>query len=314
VTAAVPVLAQLDDIRRRMDTGLRHALPADEIARWNDIATTHIAAYGQRPPAQLLTSLSPDLAELAELTGQYPRERDLSLIASQLCGLTGALHTDLAHDRAARDWLYTAAHYGHMSGSTTQQYWVAMAQAMSAFYGPSPLRAVTIASKARAALGDTACPPAAQIAGLAARAQARAGRPAEARAELATAERMHGRAPADDGFFGFPGPELLMYRSQVLTLIGDSAAWDAQTSALTAYPLDDLMDRPLIYLDRARYQARRGDADAAAQTALQAIADLPVPMRVPLLAAQASALGTDIGQVAPSAATRYREELAPLIA
>jgi hypothetical protein len=37
-------------------------------------------------------------------------------------------------------------------------------------------------------------------------------------------------------------------------------------------------------------------------------------MRVPLLAAQASALGTDIGQVAPSAATRYREELAPLIA
>jgi hypothetical protein len=314
VTATVPVLARLDDIRRRMDTGLRHTLPADEITRWNDIATTHIAAYGQRPPAQLLASLSPDLAELADLTAQYPRERDLSLTASQMCGLTGALHTDLEHDRAARDWLYTAARYAQMSGDTTQQYWVAMAQAMSAFYSPDPLRAVTIAGRTRASLGDGACPPAAQLAGLAARAYARAGRAAEARAGLQTAERLHGKAPADAGFFGFPERELLMYRSQVLTLTGDPAAWEAQTSALAAYPADDPMDRPLIRFDRARHQARSEDADAAAATAIQAITDLPASMRVPLLAAQACALAADIGQTAPATAKRYREELAPLIA
>jgi hypothetical protein len=312
VTAAVPLLAQLDGIRRRMDSGLRHALPADETGRWNDIAAAHVADYGQRPPAQLLASLSPDLDELAGLTARYPRECDLSLIASRLCGLTGALHTDLEHDRAARDWLYTAARYANMSGDTTQQYWVAMAQAMSAFYGPNPLRAVAIAGKARATLGDVPCPPAAQLAGLAARAYARSGQPAAARAELRNAELLHDKTPADDGFFGFPGPELQMYRSQVLTLISDPAAWDAQTSALAAYPPDDPMDRPLIQLDRARYLAHRGDAEAGAQTALQAIADLPGPMRVPLLTAQATTLAADISQAAPAIARRYLEQLAPL--
>jgi hypothetical protein len=157
-----------------MNADLRHVLPADEVTRWHDIADAH----GQRPPAQLLSSLQPDLSDLADLTRDYPRERDLSLIASRLCGLTGALHTDLGNDRQASDWLHTAARHAALSGDTAQQYWVATAQAMSALYGPRPDQVITIVSRTRAELPSHPCAPAAQLAGLTARAHAKAGRPA----------------------------------------------------------------------------------------------------------------------------------------
>ncbi len=118
----------------------------------------------------------PDLADLADLTGGYPRERDLSLVAARLCGLTGALHTDLGNDRQASDWLHTAARYASLSGDTAQQYWAAVAQAMSALYGQQPGQVITIAGRARAGLGESACAPAAQLAGLTARAHAGGGR------------------------------------------------------------------------------------------------------------------------------------------
>jgi hypothetical protein len=313
VAAAAPLIPALDETRRKMNADLRHVLPADELTRWHDIADAHTAAYGQQPPARLLASLQPDLADLADLTRGYPRERDLSLIASRLCGLTGALHTDLGNDRQAGDWLHTAARYAALSGDTTQQYWVAIAQAMSALYGPRPDQVITIATRARAELGSHACAPAAQLAGLAARAHAKGSRPAAARAELSQAGQILGKAATDNGFFGFPERELLMYQSGVLTAIGDTAAWDAQATALDAYPPDDPMDRPLIRLDRARYLAtQERDPHAAAQAALTAITDLPTPLRVPLLITQAKAITTEITALSAQAASQYCEELAAL--
>jgi hypothetical protein len=315
VAAVTPLIPTLDETRRRMNADLRHVLPADEVSRWHDIADGHAAAYGQRPPAQLLASLQPDLSDLADLARAYPRERDLSLTASRLCGLTGALHTDLGNDRQASDWLHTAARYAFLSGDTAQQYWVATAQAMSAFYGPEPGQVITIASRARAGLGSHDCAPAAQLAGLAARAHAKGSRQAAARAELGRAGQILGNAPPDAGFFGFPERELLMYQSGVLTSIGDAAAWDAQAAALDAYPADDPMDRPLIRLDRARHLAARDrDPHAAARAALAAITGLPAPLRVPLLITQASAIAPAIAALSPQAAGQYREELTALTA
>jgi len=65
---------------------------------------------------------------------QYPQQHDLARLASRLCGLTGAVHTDLGDRRAARDWLHTAGRYAGMSGDLATRYWVAMAQAMTATY------------------------------------------------------------------------------------------------------------------------------------------------------------------------------------
>jgi hypothetical protein len=315
VAAATPIIPALDETRRRMNADLRHVLPADEVTRWHDIADAHTAAYGRRAPAQLLASLQPDLSDLADLTRDYPRERDLSLIASRLCGLTGALHTDLGNDRQASDWLHTAARHAALSGDTTQQYWVATAQAMSALYGPRPGQVITIASRTRAELPSHPCAPAAQLAGLTARAHANADRPAAARTELSQAGQILAKTPPDSGFFGFPERELLMYQSSVLTSIGDPAAFDAQTAALDAYPADDPMDRPLIRLDRARHlttQAR--DPHAAARTAITAITDLPAPLRVPLLITQAKTLTPAIAAISPQAASHYHEELTALTA
>jgi hypothetical protein len=315
LAAATPLIPVLDETRRKMNADLRHVLPADELSRWSDIADAHVAAYGQRPPTRLLATLQPDLADLADLTSGYPRERDLSLVASRLCGLTGALHTDLGNDRQASDWLHTAARYASLSGDTAQQYWVAVAQAMSALYGPRPDQVITIASRARAGLGDHACAPAAQLAGLTARAHAKAGHPDEARAQLDRAGQLLGRSAPDSGFFGFPERELLMYQSAVLAGIGDPAAWDAQARALAAYPDSDPMDRPLIRLDQARYLAAQvRDPHAAAQAALGAITDLPAALRVPLLVTQARAVAPAISALSSEAAGRYDEELTALTA
>jgi hypothetical protein len=183
LAAATPLLS-LDGTRSRMEAGLRRVLPATDIDHWADVAAGHVAAYGTIPPAVLLARLQPDLDEIADLADRYPHQADLHLIASRLCGLVGALYTDLDQVREARDWLHTASRYADLSGDTTQRYWIAMAQAMAAFYGPAPQRVISIADRARATLGATPSAPAAQLAGLAARTHALLGTAGRANAEL----------------------------------------------------------------------------------------------------------------------------------
>ncbi|MFG2000429.1 hypothetical protein ACGFNU_14890 [Spirillospora sp. NPDC048911] len=107
---------------------------------------------------------------------------------------------------------------------------------------------------------------------------------------------------------------MLMYRSQILTRIGSPDAWEAQDSALAAYPSDDPMDRPLILLDRARYLAAQKNADAAAHTATIALENLAPGLRVPLLLEQAKALTRDPQSVSPAVAAHYSEQLTTLAA
>src|ERR1017187_3814799 len=120
---------------------------------------------GTLPPGTLLEQLAPDLSDLAALAGLYPQQRDLTRLAARLCGLTGALHTDLGDDRAARDWLHTATRYAAMSGDRATQHWIAMAQAMTATYAPAPARVLSIAGKAAAELGPGSSAAAAQLTG-----------------------------------------------------------------------------------------------------------------------------------------------------
>lgn len=295
-----------------MEADLRHVLPAAETEQWAQITDQHVAAYGTLPPGMLLEQLVPDLSDLAELAGQYPQQRELTRSASRLCGLTGALHTDLGDVRAARGWLHTADRYAAMSGDEPIRYWIAMAQAMTATYPPSPARVLAIAAKASAELSIPASAAAAQLAGLAARAHAALGDCAEARAQLAVAERIAASLPAaivDESFFGFPHREMMMYRSQILTATGDPAAWDAQTAALAAYPAGDSIDRPLIMLDRARLLANLGEPDQAARVATATITALAPAWRVPLLISEARAVGKAITAVSPGTGHRYRKIL-----
>jgi hypothetical protein len=312
LAAATPVFAHLDTTRQRMESDLRRVLPAADIDHWWDIAASHVISYARVPPTQLLERLAPDLDEIANLAARYPHQRDLHLITSRLCGLTGALHTDLDQDRPARDWLHTAARYGELSGNNGQRYWVAMAQALSALYGPQPAQVIRITARARTKLGEPTSAPAVQLTGLAARAYARLGDAEHARRELDRALTLFdglGKDQTDAEFFGFPAAELDMYAEQVLTVIDDPQAWDAQSRALAVYPDDDPMDRPLILFDRARYLARQGEAEEAAQTAGHAITSLPQPMRVPLLMAQARDVGDHIARISGAVAADYRERV-----
>lgn len=313
LAATAPALAHLGAIRERMDSSLRHVLPSTDVEQWWDISVGHTGSYGQLAPAELLSRLAPDLAEIADLADRYPRQRDLHVVVSRLCGLTGAVHTDLDNDREARSWLQTAARYAELSGDRVQQCWVAMAQAMTAFYSSAPSVVIHIAARTTSRLGDAPSAPGAQLAGLAARAHAHLGRTDAARADLQRAHDLFGQldhSQHEEGFFGFPSRELDMYTSQVLSRINDPAAWEAQTSALAAYPPDEPMDRPLIQLDRAIYLTQRGEPDEAATTAADAITSLPTSMRVPLLMAQARQVGDRIAQLSTNAASQLREQLA----
>ncbi|GAB3977775.1 hypothetical protein GCM10029978_068510 [Actinoallomurus acanthiterrae] len=312
--AVTPILAHLERIRAQMDSGLRHVLPTADVEHWHEVATGHVASYGQFAPRDLLSRLVPDLEEVAGLVERYPREKELLLVASRLGGLTGALWTDLEDERQARAWLHTADRYAAQAGDTTQRYWIAMARAMTAMYGPQPAAVLPIAARARTELGDTPSAPAAQLAGLAARAHASLGsRHAEqARTELGRAEHLAGRlTPAQTGeqFFGFPERELAAYASWVLTAVGDAGAWAAQERALASYPAADPMDRPLILLSRARLLVERREAAEATRVAGDAITTIPPQLRVPLLMTQANSIATDLEAVSPSHARQLRERL-----
>ncbi len=314
--AAAPVLYQLDQIRRRMDTDLRHVLPAVETDQWTQIADQHVTSYGTISPGALLERLAPDLSDLADLADLYPQQRDLTRLASRLCGLTGALHTDLGDDRAARDWLHTADRYAARSGDVATQCWIAMAQAMAATYRSDPMRVLAIAGKAVAELGPYAGAAAAQLAGLAARAHAAVGDFDAARGQLAATERIASGltvAQADEMFFGFPRREMVMYTAQVLTASGHPAAWDAQTEALSGYPENDPMDRPLILLGRAGHLARSGEPDHAAHVAATAITALTPSQRVPLLISEARAVGKAITGVSARAGCAYAQILRTVV-
>jgi hypothetical protein len=306
------VLFQLDQVRRRMDTDLRHVLPNAEVDQWEQTVERHIAAYGKVPPGALLTQLTPDLSELSDLVGQYPQQRDLTRLAARLCGLTGALCTDLGDERGACSWLRTSARLAMNSDDISTRYWVAMAEAMTATYLPDPARVLTVAAKAVVELGPCVCAAAAQLTGLAARAYAAMNHPEAARARLAAAEHMASRltsAQSDEVFFGFPSREMTMYVSQVLTATGDPAAWDALTHALSHYSATDQMDRPLILFARARYLARRGEPAAATEVATGALTSLAPAWRVPLLIGEARAVGKAISETAHAAGRQYAQIL-----
>lgn len=316
LATTVPTLYRLDQIRRRMDADLRHILPAAEADHWVLVADRHVAAYGVMPPRKLMERLAPDLAELADLVSQYPQQRDLTRIAARLCGLTGALHTDLGDDRAAWNWLHTASRYAAMSGDVATSYWVAMAQAMTATYSADATRVLAIVGKTAAELGPYSGAPAVQLTGLTARAYAVCGELPTARTQLAMAERMFGRltaAQANEKFFGFPRREMMMYTAQVLTAVGDPAAWGVQTEALSRYPATDPIDRPLILLGRAHYLARSAAPHEAMLVASSAITDLAPVWRVPLLIREARAVGAAITAASAQVGHQYADILSEAV-
>ncbi|WP_067481817.1 helix-turn-helix domain-containing protein [Actinomadura hibisca] len=315
LAAATPLAVSLTDTRALMTADLRRQLPAADLEHWWDLTGTHAHAYGTTPPGALLARLDPDLAEIASLTKRYPHQRDLHLIASRLCGLTGALHTDLAQDRQAREWLYTASRYADLSGNTAQQYWVAMAEAMDAFYSRTPQRVIHIALRARHALGeDSPTPAAAQLAGLAARAHAQTGNVHAAHTELDKARVIFGNVAseqANEPWWGFPEREMTMYSSQVLSRTGHRDAWREQDKALAGYPTTDVMDRPLIFLDRARYLTGQNHPHEAAKVAADAITAIPARLRVPLLLSQVSDIADLIGTRSTTAASELQKTIFP---
>jgi transcriptional regulator with XRE-family HTH domain len=310
--ATAPIMFQLDQIRRRMDIDLRHALPASETDQWIEVVDRHVAAYGTFPADTLLKRLAPDLADLADLAGQFPQQKELARLIARLCGLTGALYTDLGDGRGAGSWLCTADRYAARSGDVATQYWLAMAQAVTATYPSAPGRVLDLANRATAQLGPYSGASAAQLAGLVARAHAALGNRRAAYSMLQTAEQIASRltaSEADETFFGFPGREMLMYTSQVLTLTGDPAAWHAQTDALASYSADDQMDRPLILLARAHHLARHGDPEEAVDVATTAITSLAPPFRLPLLISEARLVSEAIFTVSALAGRRCAQIL-----
>ncbi|HEX6467868.1 MAG TPA: helix-turn-helix transcriptional regulator [Streptosporangiaceae bacterium] len=313
LAAATPLVVSLDDTRTQMIDDLRRQLPAADLEHWWDLTDAHVHSYGTLAPGMLLARLDPDLAEIATLAKRYPHQRDVHLIASRLCGLTGALHTDLEQDRQAREWLHAAARYADLSGNIAQQYWVAMAEAIDALYTGVPHRVVRIAHRARHTFGPGSnAPAAAQLTGLAARAHAQLGNAKAANGELDKARAIFGRMTpeqANEPWWGFPEREMTMYSSQVLSRTGHRDAWDEQDKALAGYPDSDVMDRPLIFLDRARYLVGKDHPDEAAKVAADAITALPTRMRVPLLISQVRDLASLIGERSQAAASELREKI-----
>ncbi|WP_435109202.1 hypothetical protein [Nocardiopsis synnemataformans] len=304
-TAAVVPLA---DIRQILDAPLRRVLPTSDIQHWSAVVEGHVSSYGTTKPANLIEALTPDLAEVSQLAKRFPHQRDLQMITSRLCGLTGALHTDLDNSTEAQGWLRTATGYAELADDAVMRTWSAMASAMDAYYAHRPAETVRISVKARESIGDEGGCALAQLVGLQARAHAFEGDKEAAAEALHAACDIHQSAPIDDGFFGFPEKQMVAYSASVLSHTGDPSAWDVQDQAIELHQ-DAPLDLAVLRLERATFQLLTGDVDASAVTATDAVRKLDPSQRIPLFLDQASAYASRLEEHSPQAASTYRSHL-----
>ncbi|MEU0237702.1 helix-turn-helix transcriptional regulator [Nocardiopsis sp. NPDC006198] len=306
--ATTAAVVPLTDIRQILDAPLRRMLPASDLQHWSEVVDKHVTSYATTGPAHLIEALTPDLAEVSQLANRYPHQRDLQVITSRLCGLTGALHTDLDSSIEAQGWLRTAAGYARLADDAVMRTWLAMAGAMDAYYSHRPAETIRISTQAQESIGEAGGCALAQLLGLQARAHAIEGDRDAATEALHAARRVHEGAPVDDSFFGFPEKQLVAYSASVLSHTGDPAAWDVQEQAIELHH-DAPVDQAVLRLERADFQLLAGDVDASAQTATQAVQGLAASERIPLLLDQAYAYASRLEELSPEAASDYRSHL-----
>jgi hypothetical protein len=301
-----PAAAALTAARTDLDSALADEATAD-LSFWESTAERYGYGYGGNPPADVLSDLVVDLAELKPLldaSQTVDARTRLCRVVAQMAGMTAIVLHDLGHHRESTRWFHTAGRAADESKDDALHAWVLGREAMVPLNFGAPAVARDLAERARTLSGDTPSAATALACAVAARAHAASGNRDEALAAVTDAERIMERLAPEQAaktWFGYPEQKHHVHLSQALTLLGEThRAYAEQTRALELSRSPSVMTRALIAIDRASCLASDGELEEAARVAAEAYGQLPASYRSGLTRARAQAVYQSVRE-APSA-------------
>lgn len=308
-----------DELRCLIDEGVGStSIGKSGLDQWQEIVETHAAATRHRPPLILAHELADDLLELRRLLSlSQPASivTEITRLTAQMAGMMSLTLLKVNDQHGSRMWARTALRAADESGDRRTGSWVRAQQAYTAYYAGDLTGAIRLARTARVIAGTAACVGSALAAALEARALGIQGLRTEMQAALHDAETtLDGLSAAETvrSALGYDEAQLRFHEGNAYTHLGDSTkAWDAQRRALEVYPVEDYLDRSLVYLDRAACLVCDGELEAAAEIAVAGITGLRLDQRRGMVASRA---GEILNQLAdrrpvPAALHNLREIL-----
>jgi transcriptional regulator with XRE-family HTH domain len=308
-----------DDLRRLIDERVgSSSIGASGLDRWQEIVELHAAATRHRPPFVLARELADDLLELRRLLSLPQRATmvtEITRLTAQMAGMMSLTLLKVNDQHGSRVWARTALHAADESGDRRIGGWVRAQQAHTAYYAGDLAGAIRLARGARAIAGAAACVGSALAAALEARALGMQGLRPATQTALRDAEAILEALSTEEtarSALGYDEAQLRFHQGNAYTHLGDSArAWNAQRRALELYPVEDYLDRSLIYLDRAACLVRGGEIEAAVEIAVAAITGLRLEQRRGMVTSRAHEILNQLndGRPVPGAVQNLRELL-----
>lgn len=301
----VTLLARLDDARALVDrTVAACTVGPAMVDLMEERAATRVLDYTRTPPAQVLTTVLPDVLEIQTVAMQRQPAAIQSRL-SEVIAVLGLLIADalmkLGQIERANFWYGTARMAADDTANPRLRAQVRAQHAMLPYYYGRPEQAVSLARAAQAQLPEIADDATALAAAAEARALARLGDAAGA--DLALIRAVDRTAAlgevATDGAFRFGEKRLLLYQSGILTNLGRAdAARRVQEQALQLYRTspDVVVDPALIELDTAIGYALGGAVDEACELAARVLTTLPSEHRTTIVLTRAAAVVDAIGE------------------
>ncbi|WP_129843004.1 hypothetical protein [Streptomyces sp. RFCAC02] len=288
---------RLDDVRRSLDRTLaKGTVSGEQLDLLEERLIWLRQRYVSTAPATMLDLLIHELHEVRELAAERQpalAQSRLSEMTAYLATLTADAFMKLGRVQRAGAWYATARAAADDSGSQEVRARVRAQAAMLPYYY-GPLDAAARLAREAQLLSSRPSPTSALAAAAQARASARCGDAAGARAAIAAARHDFDRAagPETDDAFGFPRRRLLLYLSGAYTHLGMSReAYAVQDEALGLYQSHPgSIDPALLAFERAICMVRQRALEEAVHLVRSAYLGVPEEHRTAILGSRARSI------------------------
>jgi transcriptional regulator with XRE-family HTH domain len=320
----------IDRIRRRMDDALvGGTVSAIMLDQWEGATVGYGRQYMTVPPLRLLCDVLLDFGDVRRMSERrqcLESSERLCRLAGRLAGLIGMMMINVGDPRLARSFFRTARSAADETGDRHLRAWVAVREALVPLYYGDPAEAGALARASAGLAGRHPCAAGVMAPVLEARALARAaarredpGRASalrQVRSLLGPAHQALDRLPAaerGDTAFGYTQRQLLFHEGDTLVMLGDHrGAERAFTWSLDLYAPDEILDRSLIGLGRARGRLEADEPEEALRLGLDTLLAVPPEYRSEIMMRAARSLADTVAVrhgEQRAAVREYREAL-----
>jgi transcriptional regulator with XRE-family HTH domain len=325
-----PFFGAVARIRRRMDDALvGGTVSAIMLDQWEEATVGYGRQYMTVPPLRLLCDVLLDFGDvrrMSERRQSLELSERLGRLAGRLAGLIGMIMINVGDPRLARSFFRTARSAADDTGDRHLRAWVTVREALVPLYYGDPVEASVLARAGAGLAGRHPCAAGVMAPVLEARALAWAAARREdassasalrqARSLLGPAHQALDRLPAaerGDTAFGYTQRQLLFHEGDTLVMLGDHrGAEQAFTWSLDLYAPDEILDRSLISLGRARCRLEADEPEEALRLGLDTLLAVPPGYRSEIMMRAARSLADTVAvrHGGQRAVREYREALA----